>query len=292
MGTFVLLMLSSRLFRPALSGVMKAAFSSAAASKKGQISQVIGAVVDVQFEGEIPPILNALEVEGVQSQNRLVLEVAQHLGDSRVRTIAMDSTEGLVRGQEVNDTGAPISIPVGPETLGRIMNVIGDPIDERGPIATHKKYPIHREAPSFDEQGSGADILITGIKVVDLLAPYSRGGKIGLFGGAGVGKTVVIQELINNVARAHGGYSVFAGVGERTREGNDLYHEMIESGVIKIDDPGSRCALIYGQMNEPPGARARVGLTGLTVAEYFRDEEGKDVLLFIDNIFRFTQACS
>ena len=254
--------------------------------------QVIGAVVDVQFEGEIPPILNALEVEGVQSQNRLVLEVAQHLGDSRVRTIAMDSTEGLVRGQEVNDTGAPISIPVGPETLGRIMNVIGDPIDERGPIATHKKYPIHREAPSFDEQGSGADILITGIKVVDLLAPYSRGGKIGLFGGAGVGKTVVIQELINNVARAHGGYSVFAGVGERTREGNDLYHEMIESGVIKIDDPGSRCALIYGQMNEPPGARARVGLTGLTVAEYFRDEEGKDVLLFIDNIFRFTQACS
>ena len=209
-----------------------------------------------------------------------------------MRTIAMDSTEGLVRGQDVLDTGAPISIPVGPETLGRIMNVIGDPIDERGPIATEKKYPIHREAPSFDEQGSGADILITGIKVVDLLAPYSRGGKIGLFGGAGVGKTVVIQELINNVARAHGGYSVFAGVGERTREGNDLYHEMIESGVIKIDDPGSRCALIYGQMNEPPGARARVGLTGLTVAEYFRDEEGKDVLLFIDNIFRFTQACS
>ena len=256
------------------------------------LTQVIGAVVDVQFEGEIPPILNALEVDGVQSQNRLVLEVAQHLGDSRVRTIAMDSTEGLVRGQDVLDTGAPISIPVGPETLGRIMNVIGDPIDERGPIATEKKYPIHREAPSFDEQGSGADILITGIKVVDLLAPYSRGGKIGLFGGAGVGKTVVIQELINNVARAHGGYSVFAGVGERTREGNDLYHEMIESGVIKIDDPGSRCALIYGQMNEPPGARARVGLTGLTVAEYFRDEEGKDVLLFIDNIFRFTQACS
>lgn len=204
----------------------------------------------------------------------------------------MDSTEGLVRGQEVSDTGAPISIPVGPETLGRIMNVIGDPIDERGPISTKKKYPIHREAPSFDEQGSGAEILITGIKVVDMLAPYARGGKIGLFGGAGVGKTVVIQELINNVAKAHGGYSVFAGVGERTREGNDLYHEMIESGVIKIDGPGSRCALIYGQMNEPPGARARVGLTGLTVAEYFRDEEGKDVLLFIDNIFRFTQACS
>ncbi len=231
--------------------------------------QVIGAVVDVQFEGEIPPILNALEVEGVE--NRLVLEVAQHLGDSRVRTIAMDSTEGLVRGQEVIDTGAPISIPVGPETLGRIMNVIGDPIDERGPIETKKRYPIHREAPSFDEQGSGAEILITGIKVVDLLAPYARGGKIGLFGGAGVGKTVVIQELINNVAKAHGGYSVFAGVGERTREGNDLYHEMIESGVIKINTPGSRCALIYGQMNEPPGARARVGLTGLTVAEYFRD---------------------
>ena len=244
----------------------------------------------MQFEGDIPPILNALEVEGVE--NRLVLEVAQHLGDSRVRTIAMDSTEGLVRGQDVIDTGAPISIPVGPETLGRIMNVIGDPIDERGPIVTKKKYPIHREAPSFDEQGSGAEILITGIKVVDLLAPYARGGKIGLFGGAGVGKTVVIQELINNVAKAHGGYSVFAGVGERTREGNDLYHEMIESGVIKINQAGSRCALIYGQMNEPPGARARVGLTGLTVAEYFRDEEGKDVLLFIDNIFRFTQACS
>ena len=193
----------------------------------------------------------------------------------------MDSTEGLVRGQEVNDTGAPISIPVGPETLGRIMNVIGDPIDERGPILTKKRYPIHREAPAFDEQGSGAEILITGIKVVDLLAPYARGGKIGLFGGAGVGKTVVIQELINNIAKAHGGYSVFAGVGERTREGNDLYHEMIESEVIMIDKPGSRCALIYGQMNEPPGARARVGLTGLTVAEYFRDEEGKDVLLFI-----------
>ena len=204
----------------------------------------------------------------------------------------MDSTEGLVRGQEVVDTGAPISIPVGPETLGRIMNVIGDPIDERGPINTKIKYPIHREAPAFAEQASGAEILITGIKVVDMLAPYARGGKIGLFGGAGVGKTVVIQELINNVAKAHGGYSVFAGVGERTREGNDLYHEMIESGVIKIDGPGSRCALIYGQMNEPPGARARVGLTGLTVAEYFRDEEGKDVLLFIDNIFRFTQACS
>lgn len=214
------------------------------------------------------------------------------MGDSRVRTIAMDSTEGLVRGQDVVDTGAPISIPVGPETLGRIMNVIGDPIDERGPIETKIRFPIHREAPSFADQASGAEILITGIKVVDMLAPYARGGKIGLFGGAGVGKTVVIQELINNVAKAHGGYSVFAGVGERTREGNDLYHEMIESGVIKIDGPGSRCALIYGQMNEPPGARARVGLTGLTVAEYFRDVEGKDVLLFVDNIFRFTQACS
>jgi F-type H+-transporting ATPase subunit beta len=204
----------------------------------------------------------------------------------------MDSTEGLVRGQSVTDTGAPITIPVGPETLGRIMNVVGDPIDERGPIITKKHYPIHRDAPSFEEQASGAEVLITGIKVVDLLAPYTRGGKIGLFGGAGVGKTVVIQELINNVAKAHGGYSVFAGVGERTREGNDLYHEMIESKVISLKDNSSRCALIYGQMNEPPGARARVGLTGLTVAEYFRDEEGKDVLLFIDNIFRFTQACS
>jgi ATP synthase F1 beta subunit len=281
------LMLLSSLFRSCLKVTPRHSFATL---KWGQISQVIGAVVDVQFEGEIPPILNALEVEGVE--NRLVLEIAQHLGDSRVRTIAMDSTEGLVRGQKVVDTGAPISIPVGPETLGRIMNVIGDPIDERGPIETKKRYPIHRDAPSFDEQGSGAEILITGIKVVDMLAPYARGGKIGLFGGAGVGKTVVIQELINNVAKAHGGYSVFAGVGERTREGNDLYHEMIESGVIKINQPGSRCALIYGQMNEPPGARARVGLTGLTVAEYFRDEEGKDVLLFIDNIFRFTQACS
>jgi len=220
------------------------------------------------------------------------LEVSHHLGDSRVRTIAMDSTDGLVRGQPVVDTGSPITIPVGPETLGRIMNVIGQPIDERGPLETKKRYPIHRDAPTFVEQGHGNEILMTGIKVVDLLAPYAKGGKIGLFGGAGVGKTVLIMELINNVAKAHGGYSVFAGVGERTREGNDLYHEMIESGVIKIDGPGSRCALVYGQMNEPPGARARVGLTGLTVAEYFRDEEGQDVLLFIDNIFRFTQACS
>jgi F-type H+-transporting ATPase subunit beta len=261
--------------------------------KNGVVSQVIGAVVDVQFEGDLPPIMNALEVQG--SSYRLVLEVAQHLGGKQVRTIALDATEGLVRGQEVMDTGGPIMVPVGPQTLGRIMNVIGEPIDEKGPINTTKFLPIHREAPSFDEQGSGAELLITGIKVVDLLAPYAKGGKIGLFGGAGVGKTVLIMELINNVAKAHGGYSVFAGVGERTREGNDLYYEMIESGVIKLDGSdttGSRCALVYGQMNEPPGARARVGLTGLTVAEYFRDEENQDVLLFVDNIFRFTQACS
>ena len=244
----------------------------------------------MQFDQGLPPILNALEVKGVDY--RLVLEVAQHLGGNTVRTIALDSTDGLVRGQEVEDTGAPIMVPVGPETLGRIMNVIGEPIDERGPIVTKMKLPIHREAPSFQDLGHGAQLLITGIKVVDLLAPYAKGGKIGLFGGAGVGKTVLIMELINNVAKAHGGYSVFAGVGERTREGNDLYHEMIASGVIQIDKPGSKAALVYGQMNEPPGARARVGLTGLTVAEYFRDEEGKEVLLFIDNIFRFTQACS
>ena len=259
----------------------------------GKISQVIGAVVDVQFEGNLPPILNSLEVQGVG--NRLVLEVAQHLGGNNVRTIALDSTEGLVRGQDVVDTGEPIKVPVGPKTLGRIINVIGEPIDEKGPIDTNKYLSIHRDAPSFAEQGSGSDVLVTGIKVVDLLAPYQKGGKIGLFGGAGVGKTVLIMELINNVAKAHGGYSVFAGVGERTREGNDLYHEMIESGVIKIDGSdttGSRVALVYGQMNEPPGARARVALTGLTVAEYFRDEEGQDVLLFVDNIFRFTQACS
>ncbi len=244
----------------------------------------------MQFDKGLPPILNALEVKGVDY--RLVLEVAQHLGGNTVRTIALDSTDGLVRGQEVEDTGAPIMVPVGPETLGRIMNVIGEPIDERGPIVTKMKLPIHRDAPSFEDLGHGAQLLITGIKVVDLLAPYAKGGKIGLFGGAGVGKTVLIMELINNVAKAHGGYSVFAGVGERTREGNDLYHEMIASGVIQIDKPGSKAALVYGQMNEPPGARARVGLTGLTVAEYFRDEEGKEVLLFIDNIFRFTQACS
>ncbi|WP_138380969.1 F0F1 ATP synthase subunit beta [Luteithermobacter gelatinilyticus] len=254
----------------------------------GRISQVIGAVVDVQFDGELPAILTALEVDN--NGNRLVLEVAQHLGENTVRTIAMDSTDGLVRGQEVKDTGAQISVPVGPETLGRIMNVIGEPIDERGEIATKQKAPIHNEAPDFSEQSTEAEILVTGIKVVDLLAPYAKGGKIGLFGGAGVGKTVLIMELINNIAKGHGGYSVFAGVGERTREGNDLYHEMIESGVIDLEGGNSKAALVYGQMNEPPGARARVALTGLTLAEYFRDQEGQDVLFFVDNIFRFTQA--
>lgn len=256
----------------------------------GSVSQVMGAVVDVRFEGDLPEILNALQCEN-QGQ-KLVLEVAQHLGESVVRTVAMDSTEGLVRGQEVTDTGGPISVPVGPETLGRIINVIGDPVDERGPVETKQKLPIHREAPAFVNQSTESEILVTGIKVVDLLAPYAKGGKIGLFGGAGVGKTVIIMELINNIAKAHGGYSVFAGVGERTREGNDLYHEMIESGVIDLEGDGSKAALVYGQMNEPPGARSRVGLTGLTLAEYFRDEEGQDVLLFIDNIFRFTQAGS
>ncbi len=259
----------------------------------GKITQVIGAVVDVQFEGELPAILNALETKN--GGNRLVLEVAQHLGESTVRTIAMDSTEGLVRSQEVTDTGQPIAVPVGPELLGRIINVIGDPVDEAGPVNAKATRAIHQEAPLYTDQSTEAQILVTGIKVVDLLAPYAKGGKIGLFGGAGVGKTVLIMELINNVAKAHGGYSVFAGVGERTREGNDLYHEMIESGVNK--DPhkgsvaGSKCALVYGQMNEPPGARARVGLSGLTVAEYFRDQ-GQDVLFFVDNIFRFTQAGS
>ena len=256
----------------------------------GKITQVTGAVVDVQFEGELPSILNALHV---QHENKtLVLEVAQHLGESTVRTIAMDTTDGLVRGQKVVDSGNAIQVPVGPETLGRIINVIGEPIDERGPLNAKKTSPIHRSAPEFVEQSTEAQILVTGIKVIDLLAPYARGGKIGLFGGAGVGKTVLIQELINNVAKAHGGVSVFAGVGERTREGNDLYHEMRDSGVINVDGPGSKVALVYGQMNEPPGARARVGLTGLTVAEYFRDEEGQDVLFFVDNIFRFTQAGS
>merc|ERR1712112_311446 len=264
--------------------------AAAAALPKGKVVSVIGAVVDVQFEDGLPEILNALEVEN--RQPKLILEVAQHLGENTVRTIAMDGTEGLIRGQVVNDTGNPIMIPVGPETLGRIINVVGEPIDERGPIATTKRQAIHAEAPEFEEMSVEQEILVTGIKVVDLLAPYAKGGKIGLFGGAGVGKTVLIMELINNVAKAHGGYSVFAGVGERTREGNDLYHEMIEGGVISLNDKTSKVALVYGQMNEPPGARARVALTGLTVAEYFRDQEGQDVLLFIDNIFRFTQAGS
>ena len=256
----------------------------------GTVTQVMGAVVDVRFEGELPNILNALHVD--IGGRRLVLEVAQELGEATVRTVAMDTTDGLVRGQKVTDTGQPISIPVGPETLGRIMNVIGEPVDERGPIEAKKYYPIHRSAPSFLDQSTEAEILVTGIKVVDLIEPYVKGGKVGLFGGAGVGKTVIIMERINNIAKAHGGYSVFAGVGERTREGNDLYHEMIESGVIQLGASGSKAALDYGQMNEPPGARARVGLTGLTVAEYFRDEEGQDVLFFVDNIFRFTQAGS
>jgi len=256
----------------------------------GKVTQVIGAVVDVTFDGELPSILNALET--TNNGNRLVLEVAQHLGENAVRTIAMDSTEGLVRGQQVTDTGEPITVPVGPETLGRIMNVIGEPVDEAGPLVTASKRAIHQEAPSYVEQSTESQILVTGIKVVDLLAPYAKGGKIGLFGGAGVGKTVLIMELINNVAKAHGGYSVFAGVGERTREGNDLYHEMIESGVNKLGGgEGSKAALVYGQMNEPPGARARVALTGLTIAEDFRDK-GQDVLFFVDNIFRFTQAGS
>ncbi len=256
----------------------------------GKITQIIGAVVDVKFDGELPEILSALECKN--GDNRLVLEVAQHLGESSVRTIAMDATEGLKRGDEVIATGSPIMVPVGPETLGRIINVIGEPIDEKGEVKTKEKWPIHRAAPEFSDQSTETEILVTGIKVVDLLAPYAKGGKIGLFGGAGVGKTVLIMELINNVAKAHGGFSVFAGVGERTREGNDLYHEMIDSGVIKPEGPGSKAALVYGQMNEPPGARARVALTGLTVAEYFRDQEGQDVLFFVDNIFRFTQAGS
>jgi len=264
-----------------------------ASNKIGRVAQVMGAVVDVQFEGALPEILNALQTDN--NGNRLILEVAQHLGESTVRTIAMDSTEGLVRGNEVFDTGQAIAVPVGDGTLGRIMNVIGEPVDEAGPINAKGRRAIHQQAPSFVEQSTEQQILVTGIKVIDLLAPYAKGGKIGLFGGAGVGKTVLIQELINNVAKKHGGYSVFAGVGERTREGNDLYHEMIESGVNK--DPkkgsteGSKCALVYGQMNEPPGARARVGLSGLTVAEFFRDQ-GQDVLFFVDNIFRFTQAGS
>src|SRR6202142_1992559 len=260
------------------------------ASKVGRITQVIGAVVDVQFEDHLPAILNALETKN--QGNRLVLEVAQHLGESTVRTIAMDTSEGLVRGQEVSDTGQPISVPVGAGPRGRIINVMGEPVDEAGPVPHQETRPIHAEAPSYTDQSTESAILVTGIKVVHLLAPYAKGGKVGLFGGAGVGKTVIIMELINNIAKAHGGYSVFAGVGERTREGNDLYHEMMESGVIVADGPGSKAALVYGQMNEPPGARARVGLSGLTLAEYFRDEEGQDVLFFVDNIFRFTQAGS
>jgi F-type H+-transporting ATPase subunit beta len=263
-----------------------------ASNNVGRITQVLGAVVDAQFDGDLPFIQNALTTR--IGDRELVLEVAQELGEKTVRCIAMDTTDGLVRGNEVIDTEAPISVPVGPETLGRIMNVIGDPIDERGAINTKQRFPIHRDAPSFEDQAASAEILVTGIKVVDLLAPYLKGGKIGLFGGAGVGKTVLIQELINNIAKAHGGVSVFAGVGERTREGNDLYHEMIDAGVIKLGDngstEGSKVALVYGQMNEPPGARARVALSGLSVAEYFRDDEGQDVLFFIDNIFRFTQA--
>ncbi len=262
----------------------------------GSISQIIGAVVDVTFPGELPAILTALETKN--GDNTLVLEVAQHLGENTVRTIAMDATEGLTRGQEVINTGAQISVPVGPKTLGRIMNVIGQPIDELGPIGAERSMPIHAEAPLFIDQSTEADILVTGIKVIDLLAPYAKGGKIGLFGGAGVGKTVLIQELINNIAKGHGGVSVFAGVGERTREGNDLYHEFLDAGVIQKDEngvatsEGSKVALVFGQMNEPPGARARVALSGLTMAEYFRDEEGQDVLFFVDNIFRFTQAGS
>jgi len=284
---------SSRVARRSAGVLSKAPFAAVAAREKstGKVTTVIGAVVDVQFDGPLPAILNSLEVEG--HEIRLVLEVAQHLGESTVRTIAMDATEGLVRGQTVVDTEAPISIPVGNGVLGRIMNVIGEPIDEQGAVDSTMMSPIHKEAPVFTEQSVEQEVLSTGIKVIDLIEPYPKGGKIGLFGGAGVGKTVVIMELINNIAKAHGGFSVFAGVGERTREGNDLYHEMMTSGVIKHEGgpgKGSKAALVYGQMNEPPGARARVALTALTVAEYFRDEEGQDVLLFVDNVFRFTQA--
>ena len=261
------------------------------AEAKGKITQVIGAVVDVQFDSHLPAILNALETEN--NGKRLVLEVAQHLGENTVRTIAMDATEGLVRGLPVTDLGEPIMVPVGDVTLGRILNVVGEPVDDQGPVVAQETRAIHQPAPEFAAQATSSEILVTGIKVIDLLAPYSKGGKIGLFGGAGVGKTVLIQELINNIAKAHGGVSVFAGVGERTREGNDLYHEMIDAGVIKLGEgntEGSKVALVYGQMNEPPGARSRVALSGLSLAEYFRDEEGQDVLFFVDNIFRFTQA--
>jgi F-type H+/Na+-transporting ATPase subunit beta len=274
----------------------KAAAAPATSNNVGRIAQVIGAVVDVRFDNHLPAILSALET--TNAGNRLVLEVAQHLGENTVRTIAMDATDGLTRGQEVTDTGAQISVPVGPKTLGRILNVVGEPIDERGPVGSDMFAPIHAKAPEFVDQSTEAAILVTGIKVIDLLAPYARGGKIGLFGGAGVGKTVLIQELINNIAKGHGGVSVFAGVGERTREGNDLYHEFLDAGVIAKDadgnptPDGSKVALVFGQMNEPPGARARVALSGLTMAEYFRDQEGQDVLFFVDNIFRFTQAGS
>src|SRR3984957_19429223 len=257
----------------------------------GRVTQILGAVVDVQFEGELPFIQNALTTK--IGDRTLVLEVAQEIGERTVRCIAMDTTDGMVRGAEVVDTGAAISVPVGPGTLGRILNVVGEPIDERGPVVATTRMPIHRDAPAFEEQSASAEILVTGIKVVDLLAPYVKGGKVGLFGGAGVGKTVLIQELINNIAKGHGGVSVFAGVGERTREGNYLYHEMVDAGVIKLGEnttEGSKVALVYGQMNEPPGARARVALSGVTMAEYFRDQEGQDVLFFVDNIFRFTQA--
>ncbi|SCV06209.1 LANO_0H24498g1_1 [Lachancea nothofagi CBS 11611] len=283
-------MVLPRLYAARRAGVSAVRTLATQAAAAGKVRAVIGAIVDVQFEqGNLPEILNALEID--TKQGKLVLEVSQHLGENTVRTIAMDGTEGLVRGEKVSDTGAPISVPVGRETLGRIINVVGEPIDERGPIVTKKRMPIHADPPTFVEQSTAAEVLETGIKVVDLLAPYARGGKIGLFGGAGVGKTVFIQELINNIAKAHGGFSVFTGVGERTREGNDLYREMRETGVINLEGD-SKVALVFGQMNEPPGARARVALTGLTIAEYFRDEEGQDVLLFIDNIFRFTQAGS
>ncbi len=288
--------------KPAAPKKAAAPKAAAAVAGSGRIAQVIGAVVDVEFDGALPAILSALETQNVDQKTgepfTLVLEVAQHLGENMVRAISMDTTEGLTRGQAVVDTGKSIMAPVGPGTLGRIMNVVGQPIDEAGPIKTTEYRPIHKEAPTFDEQSTSAEILVTGIKVIDLICPYTKGGKTGLFGGAGVGKTVTMQELINNIAKAYGGYSVLAGVGERTREGNDLYHEMIESNV-NVDPAknngsteGSKCALVYGQMNEPPGARARVALTGLSIAEYFRDEEGKDVLLFVDNIFRFTQAGS
>merc|ERR1712167_529100 len=294
-----IIMIGALTKRTAVAALGAASRSMASTSGNGKITQVIGAVIDVQFDGNLPPIQNALEIEGADP--RVVLEVSQHLGENTVRTIAMEGTDGLKRGQPVSDVGAPIQVPVGNGLLGRIINVIGEPIDGQGPVKKTQDLPLHAEAPIFTDQDTTASILVTGIKVVDLLNPYAKGGKIGLFGGAGVGKTVLIMELINNIAKKHGGFSVFAGVGERTREGNDLYHEMIEAGVIrgnghgldfKVSTDDSKCSLVYGQMNEPPGARARVALTGLTVAEYFRDFEGQDVLLFVDNIFRFTQANS